>query len=42
MAKLIAARPDWLKPKQLLDEGKFNNSESGPFRIFAVYSVQWL
>ena len=27
--------------KALLEQGKFNNSEPGPFRIFAVYSVQW-
>jgi hypothetical protein len=25
--------------KKLLEEGKFKNSEPGPFRIFAVYSV---
>jgi hypothetical protein len=24
-----------------LDEGVFNNSEPGPYRIFAVYSVPW-
>lgn len=29
------------KAKQLLEEGKFDNSEPGPYRIFAVYSVQW-
>jgi hypothetical protein len=29
------------KAKELLEEGKFNNSEPGPYRIFAVYSVQW-
>lgn len=27
--------------KRLLEEGKFKNSEPGPFRIFAVYSVPW-
>ena len=27
--------------KQLLEEGKLDNSEPGPYRIFAVYSVQW-
>jgi len=27
--------------RQLLDDGKFNNTEPGPFRIFAVYSVEW-
>ena len=29
------------KAKQLLAEGKFDNCEPGPYRIFAVYSVQW-
>jgi hypothetical protein len=29
------------KAKQLLEEGKFEHSEPGPYRIFAVYSVQW-
>ena len=27
--------------KQLLEEGKFDNTEPGPYRIFAVYSVEW-
>jgi len=27
--------------KSLLEAGKFNNSEPGPCRIFAVYSVDW-
>lgn len=27
--------------KELLDQGKFKNSEPGPFRIFAVYTVPW-
>jgi len=27
--------------KALLEEGKFLNTEPGPFRIFAVYSVAW-
>lgn len=27
--------------KRLLEAGKFKNSEPGPFRIFAVYSVPW-
>ncbi len=27
--------------RQLLEQGKFKNTEPGPFRIFAVYSVQW-
>jgi hypothetical protein len=26
--------------KHLLESGLFNNSEPGPFRIFAVYSVE--
>jgi hypothetical protein len=30
------------RAKQLLEEGKFKNSEPGPFRIFAVYSTPWL
>lgn len=27
--------------KELLEAGTFNNSEPGPFRIFAVYSPSW-
>ncbi|MBI5032465.1 MAG: hypothetical protein HZB51_18220 [Chloroflexi bacterium] len=27
--------------RQLLNTGKFKNSEPGPYRIFAVYSVEW-
>jgi hypothetical protein len=27
--------------KRLLEEGRFINSEPGPYRIFAVYSVPW-
>ena len=27
--------------KTALDGGEFNNSEPGPYRIFAVYSVDW-
>ena len=27
--------------RALLEHGTFNNSEPGPFRIFAVYSVEW-
>ena len=27
--------------KELLEAGKFDNSEPGPFRIFAVYSTDW-
>lgn len=26
---------------QLLEEGKFNNTEPGPYRVFAVYSTKW-
>ena len=29
------------RAKQLLEEGRFENTEPGPYRIFAVYSVQW-
>ena len=27
--------------RALLENGTFNNSEPGPYRIFAVYSVAW-
>lgn len=27
--------------RRLLEEGRFNHGESGPYRIFAVYSVPW-
>jgi hypothetical protein len=27
--------------KRLLEDGKFENSEPGPYRIFAVHSVSW-
>jgi hypothetical protein len=27
--------------QQLLESGRFDNSEPGPFRILAVYSAQW-
>ena len=27
--------------RKLLEDGMFNNSEPGPYRIFAVYSVAW-
>jgi hypothetical protein len=27
--------------KAHLERGAFNNSEPGPYRIFAVYSVGW-
>lgn len=33
--------PTFEKARELLEEGKFENSEPGPYRIFAVYSVQW-
>ncbi|MCW5199001.1 hypothetical protein VU06_04600 [Desulfobulbus sp. F3] len=31
--------PSLERAKQLLDEGRFEKSEPGPYRIFAVYSV---
>lgn len=33
--------PSFEKAKQLLEEGRFENTEPGPYRIFAVYSVRW-
>ena len=33
--------PSFDRAKELLEEGKFGNSEPGPYRIFSVYSVQW-
>lgn len=33
--------PTFEKARALLEEGKFENSEPGPYKIFAVYSVQW-
>jgi hypothetical protein len=27
--------------QQMLEQGRFKNMEPGPYRIFAVYSVQW-
>lgn len=27
--------------RQLLDEGRFKNTEPGPYRFFAVYSTEW-
>lgn len=27
--------------QHMLEQGKFKNTEPGPYRIFAVYSVQW-
>ncbi len=32
--------PSFERALQLVDEGKFNNAEPGPYRIFAVYSVR--
>jgi hypothetical protein len=29
------------RAQQLLEEGKFKNTEPGPYRILAVYSTQW-
>ena len=29
------------KAKHYLDDGRFKNSEPGPYRIFAVYSTDW-
>jgi len=29
------------RANQLLEEGKFKNTEPGPYRIFAVYTVEW-
>ena len=29
------------RAQQLLEEGKFKNTEPGPYRIFAVYSASW-
>jgi hypothetical protein len=33
--------PTLERAKQLLEEGRFKNTEPGPFRIFAVYSTDW-
>ncbi len=33
--------PSFDRAKELLEDGKFENSERGPYRIFAVYSVPW-
>jgi hypothetical protein len=33
--------PSFERAEQLLNEGRFDKSEPGPFRIFAVYSVSW-
>jgi hypothetical protein len=29
------------RAQQLLEEGRFKNTEPGPYRIFAVYSTRW-
>jgi hypothetical protein len=29
------------RAQHLLETGKFKNSEPGPYRVFAVYSVEW-
>jgi len=29
------------RAKELLDQGKFKNSEPGPYRVVAVYSLRW-
>ena len=29
------------RAKELLEQGKFTNSEPGPFRIFAVHTLDW-
>ena len=33
--------PSFEQARKLLENGTFNNSEPGPYRIFAVYSVAW-
>ncbi len=33
--------PSLERAKELLEEGKFKNTEPGPYRIFAVYSIEW-
>lgn len=32
--------PDFETAKQLIEMGRFNNSEPGPYRIFAVYTME--
>ncbi|MGB4067307.1 MAG: hypothetical protein WBK08_04665, partial [Nitrospira sp.] len=32
--------PDFETTKQLIETGMFNNSEPGPYRIFAVYTLE--
>ncbi len=33
--------PTFERARQLLEQGKFRNTEPGPYRIFAVYLTQW-
>lgn len=33
--------PSLDRAKELLEEGRFKNAEPGPYRIFAVYCVEW-
>jgi hypothetical protein len=33
--------PSFERAQQLLEEGRFKNTEPGPYRIFAVYSTAW-
>ena len=33
--------PSFERAQRLLEEGRFKNTEPGPYRIFAVYSTQW-
>lgn len=33
--------PSLERSRQLLEEGKFKNTEPGPYRVFAVYSTEW-
>lgn len=33
--------PSLERARQLLEEGKFEKTEPGPYRVFAVYSTEW-
>jgi hypothetical protein len=33
--------PSLERAKELLEQGRFDNAEPGPYRIYAVYFVQW-
>lgn len=33
--------PSFERAKQLLEEGRFRNTEPGPHRVIAVYSTEW-